>query len=296
MPIQFTCPHCGAESNVADQYAGRTGPCSSCGNAITIPNHARALDSKESSGSMTLVSVLVTVGVVVLLTALLIRATTSHPRGARRAQCMNHTKQIVLALHCYHDTHKTFPPAYTTDENGKPMHSWRVLILPFIEETGDWERYDYDQPWDSPHNLAVAETIPGFYQCPSSSSSSTDTNYMVITGPGTLFEGTEAKTMRHMARDGISNTAIVVEVAESGVLWTQPIDVDIEAFARGKVSPEDNLQTAGVSVAPSSYHPGIIVVGFADGRVDTVSEETDPKVLRAMATISGGEPIADTEY
>lgn len=79
--------------------------------------------------------------------------------AARRAQCSNNLKQIAFSLHSYHDRYGCFPPAYIADEEGKPMHSWRVLILPFIEEQALYDRYAFTEPWDGPSNRRLAGPV-----------------------------------------------------------------------------------------------------------------------------------------
>src|SRR5688500_8670454 len=69
---------------------------------------------------------------------------------ARRSSCLGHCCQLGIALHSYHDEYGSFPPAYVADANGKPMHSWRVLILPFIEEQALYQRYRFNEPWNGP--------------------------------------------------------------------------------------------------------------------------------------------------
>jgi hypothetical protein len=91
---------------------------------------------------------------------------------SRRSACVVNLKQIALALHNYHDTYGTFPPAYVADENGRPMHSWRVLILPFLESSDVYSKYRFDEPWDGPHNRLLADRMPYAYRCPSESRNS----------------------------------------------------------------------------------------------------------------------------
>ena len=163
MPISFTCPHCGKQTTVADEYAGQSGPCKFCSETITIPATgvpptlppAPQPPVKGSGTGVTIavVAVVCVVGVLMcggILVALLLPAVQASREAARRAQCANNLKQIGLAFHNYHDAHKTFPPAYIPDKDGKPMHSWRVLILPYLEQQALYKRYNFDEPWDSP--------------------------------------------------------------------------------------------------------------------------------------------------
>src|SRR5690606_34861990 len=126
MPITFTCPHCGNTTQVADSFAGHSGPCAKCGATISIPLPDSGADPpRRSSASSPVVAVIIAVGVSALLcggvmVALLLPAVQSAREAARRMSCSNNLKQIGLALQTYHDTYGEFPPAYLADENGQP--------------------------------------------------------------------------------------------------------------------------------------------------------------------------------
>lgn len=301
MPIQFICPHCGTQTNVADQYAGQTGPCASCGQTVTVPGPSvvgsqyPGPPGKQKSSSTPVVVILVCVlgGLVIcggIMAALLLPAIQAAREAARRAQCINNMKQISIAIQNYHGVYKSFPPAYVADENGKPMHSWRVLILPFLEGETIYEQYDFDQPWDSPHNLALAEMMPQVFRCPSSMSGVVaETNYMAVTGPDTLFPDGKTRSDRDIT-DGLSNTIMLVEVAGSGVHWTEPIDVDIAALTQGMRDAQENLLADADTVYASSEHPGVVNVAFADCHVEAMDSSTSPVLLKEMATIDDGAP------
>jgi len=242
----------------------------------------------------------VTIGVVVLvclvgvlgsgtLVALLLPAMQAAPEAARRTQCNNNLKNISLALQNYHDTYKTLPPAYIPDKDGKPMHSWRVLILPFMEQRALHERYNFDEPWNSPNNLAVTNTVIPVYTCPSclpsgDSAGSTETNYMVITGRGTVFDGTKAARFSDIT-DGTANTILLVEVVGTGINWAEPVDLDVGNMQFPNVT--------GGSTSPDSHHPGGLNAALCDGTVHFLSETMRHQVFDALITKGGGEPIGD---
>jgi len=218
------------------------------------------------------------------LVALLLPAVQAAREAARRTQCNNNLKQIALAFHNYHDTYKTFPPAYIPDENGEPMHSWRVLILPFLEYGPIHSQYNFDEPWDSPGNQAVTNMQIPVFTCPSSGDSATSnqTNYMVITGPGTMFDGAKATKMADVT-DGTSNTILVVEVVGTGTKWAEPVDLDAS-----KISPPFS---AGVSGNAGSRHPGGMNAAMCDGSVQFISDAVAREVLDALISKDGEEPI-----
>lgn len=295
MPIPFTCPYCGVQTNVADQYAGQSGPCGHCGQTITVPGTpstptdatvyaSTAPPRKSSSGPLVVVGILVGVFAVLfvcggILTALLLPAIQSAREAARRAVCINNMKQIALAMHNYHDVHGEFPPAYTVDENGKPLHSWRVLILPYMEENYLYEQIRLDEPWDSAHNMEVAgQYCPHVFRCPSNTlEDSIDTDYVMVVGPGCISDGPGSSEIRHI-KDGTSNTILLVEMADSGIPWNAPRDLDAATMSY-QLNDRDN------PLCISSPHPGGANVAMADGSVQFLSHDTDPDMVREMTLI-----------
>jgi hypothetical protein len=105
---------------------------------------------------------LVVIAIIAVLIAFLLPAVRSARGAAYRSHCSSNLKQIALALHNYHDTFGAFPPAYVADESGKPMHSWRVLILPFLESSPLYDKYRFDEPWDGPNNRQLLKHMPYF--------------------------------------------------------------------------------------------------------------------------------------
>ena len=101
-----------------------------------------------------------------VLVALLLPATQSAREAARRAQCTNNIKQIMLAMHNYLSANNSFPRDIT-DKDGKPLLSWRVAILPYIEQAELYNKFKLDEPWDSPHNKELLKEMPPTFLCPS---------------------------------------------------------------------------------------------------------------------------------
>jgi prepilin-type processing-associated H-X9-DG protein len=204
--------------------------------------------------------------------------------AARLAECERKLKNIGVGMRDFADAHGRFPSAYVADEDGRPMHSWRVLVLPNMEEQELYEQYDFDQPWDDPDNLALAENIAAHYLCPSAPNDKPSyTNYVMIVGPGTISDGPNS-VERTDITDGTSHTIMVVEVGNSGINCLEPRDLNAE-----KINYRIN-DPAGEGI--SSCHPGGAAVLFCDGSVRFVKESTDPKTVKALTTIAGGEDIS----
>ncbi len=291
MPIAFTCPHCGLKTSVAERYAGQAGPCAGCGKPITIPPLSGApYAGPQKSGVGVVVAIAVGAVALLLLIAcaglfLMIPRFGGVSREApRRSQCSNNLKQIALAFHNYHDVHKCFPPAVITDKDGRPMRSWRVAILPFLEQQPLYERWNFKEPWDGPANRLLASTVLPIYRCPSDPGSNpTETNYVMIVGKGTIG-GTpnEIVGLKDIA-DGTSNTILVVEVTGTGINWAEPRDLSLD-----EISYQLN---DGSGKGISSNHPGGAMVVMADGSTRFLSNGLDPETLRRLILRADGLPV-----
>jgi len=214
------------------------------------------------------------------------------PRLARRSQCVNNLKQIVLAMHNYRDRYGCFPPAHTVDATGRPLHSWRVLVLPFLEHQALYDSIRLDEPYDSPHNRAVFDAVesgnerprsmPDVFWCPSDRKNHTETNYVMVVGPHTISNAPKCVRLKDIA-DGASNTIAVVETYDSGIRWYEPRDLSAEQMSFKINDPE--------YVGIGSRHPGGANVALCDAAVRFLEETLDPEVVRALTTINGGEKL-----
>ena len=302
MPVHFTCPHCGRTTDVADQYAGQTGPCAGCGKAITVPLPAgvspfiaAGLPPKRGlgPGATILIVLAASIPVVVvvggILVALLLPAVQAAREAARRMQCSNNLKQIGLAMHNYNQQYGCFPPAFIADKHGKAMHSWRVLILPFMDQKSLYDRYRFDEPWDGPHNKALASQMPAVYRCPTEAGpDSVQTSYAMIVGPHAFSDGPTPRKFGDI-KDGLSNTIMVAECAGAGINWLEPRDLDTEKMTYHIQSPNGDRKPDKSDIC--SDHAGVANVLFCDGAVRTLSFGLDPEILKALMTIDGGEKV-----
>jgi prepilin-type processing-associated H-X9-DG protein len=204
------------------------------------------------------------------------------PREAsRRTQCKNNLKQIALALQNYHDVYGCFPPAYVADENGRPMHSWRTLILPYVEFKPIYREYRFDEPWDGPHNRELAALQLNLFQCPEVKHSNSETNYLVVVGPKTVFPGSKCVSISEITA-GTPETILVVEVDNSGIQWAEPRDLPYVEAVRG-INPK-------LGSGISSRHKGGAQCAFADGSVRFLPDDYPPGDLPALCERDAKKP------
>lgn len=243
---------------------------------------------------LTTLGLLIVLVSIVLLTAwLLTRPQQISRRGligeARRSQCKNNLTQIGLALHNYHDAFNSLPPPYVADAKGRPMHSWRVLILPFLGQEALYNEYRFHEPWDGPHNKLLADKGADLFRCPSDAPENATpagptTSYVAVIGPQTMWPGDRAVNFRDVT-DGLSNTLLVVEARNSGIPWMEPRDFHVSQMA-----PTINSQSGqGIS----SNHVGGAHVLMGDGSARLLSDTLSLETIRALLTRDGGEVVGD---
>ncbi len=203
----------------------------------------------------------------------------SHP-ATRRLACKGNLKQIGLALLNYHDDFDAFPPAYTVDVNGKPLHSWRTLILPYLDQLPLYNSIDLTKPWDDPVNSEFRELSLPVYRCPSLPSRdcpTNHTNYLASVAPNGFFRPTEPRQQSEIT-DGLANTLAVVEVPfDHSVPWMSPQDAD-EALVLLSIGPN-----------PKLVHTGGQHSLLGDGAVRFLSEKLPTATRRALISIDGGD-------
>ena len=226
----------------------------------------------------TLIELFVVIAIIAMLIALLLPAVRTSREAARRTECKNNLKQIGLSMHNYHDVYGSFPPAFTVDAGGKPMHSWRTTTLPFIEAMGSTSWINYLKPWDDPANAEALSVSLPVYLCPSSSCPENHTCYFGISAPEGFFTPGVCRRISDIT-DGTSRTLMTIDVdSQRSVPWMQPVDAD-EALVLS-IQPESKLS-----------HEGGTNFGFADGSVMFISAHASAEVRRGLITVSAGEPV-----
>jgi hypothetical protein len=187
-------------------------------------------------------------------------------------------RQLGIGLHDYQDVNGRLPPAVVYGKDGKALHSWRVLLLPYLEEEDLYKQFRLDEPWDSPHNIKLLPKMPPVYR-PYKEGDGTRpycTYYQVFVGKGTAFEGREGLHLPGDFPDGTSNTILVVEAGEA-VPWTKPKDL---LYAADRPLPF----LGGIS--KNDFR-----VTMADASARTISKETSEATIRAAITRNGGDEL-----
>ncbi|QDU47257.1 hypothetical protein Mal52_57850 [Symmachiella dynata] len=192
-------------------------------------------------------------------------------------------KQIGLALHTYHDDYGRFPPAYVTDKDGNPMHSWRVLILPYMDQGALYKAYDFSEPWDGPHNIRLLDKRPVTYGGRFYDGDKTKTHFAAMVGDPCIFRGAVPVSLSEVT-DGSSNTLIIGEAVGAGIPWTEPRDIEFEKFTRfGDPNGLNGFDNIAVTVL------------CADGSVFRIIADQIDGDARAWFTRAGGEEIPRTD-
>lgn len=236
----------------------------------------------KSSKSNTWIIVLIILGVLLvmaicvigILVALLLPAVSQARIAAQRAMVSNQTREIALAVMNYEAVHRTLPSAYSVGPNGPPTMSWRVELLPYLENNALYGSLQRDKAWNDPVNQAQTSTIiPAFTspRCPESMSSPV-TAFVAVVGPDTLIRPGTPIRLRDVT-DGLSNTAFLLELRQSDIGWAEPRDVSVEEAIKLIQSCPD---LTGLTVA------------MGDGSVRQISPSTPAEAIVKLFNCSDG--------
>jgi hypothetical protein len=197
-----------------------------------------------------------------------------------RSMASDHLKQLALAMHIYHDKYATLPPAARVGKGDKPLLSWRVMVLPYIDQGALYKKFKLDEPWDSEHNKKVLEEnpMPEVFALPGvTKPNDKTTHYQVVVGGGAMFDLIQG-TRFNQITDGLSNTIMIV-TAKKAVPWTAPEDLTFDP----KKDPRELLL----------FTDEVCNVAFGDGAVRALRQTIKEDVLKGLITRAGGEVIVD---
>ena len=240
------------------------------GECVNRPS-LRRFSSKPNSGFGAL-ELIILVVIIGLLVALILPNVRSARPAARRVQCKNNLKQIALALINYAEVYHALPPAYTVDARGNRLHSWRTLILPYLEQEALYKKIDLSKAWDDPANADAVATSISTYTCPDAHCPTNYTTYLAVVAPNSCLLPTKPRPLSEITRQ--ASTLMVIEVdSDRAAHWMAPVDAD-EALVLA-LNPSDALpHSAGMNAA------------FVDGSVQYLSAETSSAIRRALISIA----------
>lgn len=227
--------------------------------------------------------------ILAVLIALLLPTIQQSSTGTiKRERCRQKLQQIGLALRSYYYEYRHFPPQYLVDAEGRPSHSWRVLLLPYLGREDLYSQYRFDEPWNGPHNARLGAAAADLFRCPSAATPdnwmAALTSYVAIAGPGTAWHGDQPRRDRDF-RDGTGFSLVVAEIADSTIHWMEPRDLELNSL-----SPTINADAA---TGISSPHRGGAYGLMGNGNPRFLPETLSAVMLRALLTIAGDESIPD---
>lgn len=200
--------------------------------------------------------------------------------SAQQTQKLNSLKQIALAMHNFYDVYGYFPPQALSSDDGKKLLSWRVLILPFLDQVELYQKFRLDEPWDSEHNIKLAAEIPFAYSGSRDAAKNTDgkTRMQVPLHKQSVFGRKGGGTSFRDITDGTSNTLMVVQVTESkAVVWTKPEDLVIDAT---------DIKASVIAQGSDKF-----LACLCDGSARALSSKNSNETLLKLITMNGGEII-----
>jgi uncharacterized protein (TIGR03067 family) len=204
------------------------------------------------------------------------KGTGNLSEAAFRRRASNQLKELALAMHAYNETYKHFPPAAIYGKDGRPLLSWRVALLPYLEQQELYRQFHLDEPWDGPHNKKLLEKMPEvFAPVRGSGREQPVTFYQVFTGKGTIFEGRKDVGLANI-EDGTANTLLIAE-AGTPVPWTKPADL---VYREGQPLPRLGGQFKGP-----------FPVALADGSVQVIRRDFDPDLFRLLILRNDGHVL-----
>ncbi|HEX3146959.1 MAG TPA: DUF1559 domain-containing protein [Gemmataceae bacterium] len=188
----------------------------------------------------------------------------------------NDLKQMILALHNYHDTNGKAEAA-VVDGDGKPLLSWRVHMLPYIEQDNLYKQFKLNEPWDSENNKKLIPMMPKMYEIAGHPAKPGETHYRTFVGAKAVWAFDRPFTLAQVV-DGTSNTVVFVQAAEA-TIWTKPD----ELIADGKLAIKPRIL----------FRDGRTLVGMCDGSVQVVSDKHAENIWAMLIDPADGLPIPE---
>lgn len=303
MTFNFICPFCHSRIRVDDRFAGLSGPCAECGKHVTMPgkpkasaeNQATAKNvasfptslTKRPTRSVSMVGAFITIAIVACFAALAIILLLPSARVAiqvrQRTMGLSNAKLIADALNSYQRSYGSYPTPTVVDASGKPLYSWRVLILPQLGYTSLYNDFQLDQTWDSPTNSSLVSRMPSEFACPINPTALAmhETNFALIIGPGTMFPPGKTVDPNAMT-DAPAETLLLVETKDGVATWTQPADLNISFGVKLGKTPMRDI---------GGNYPDCAVAVMVDGTAVAIDLNISRASLDAIISPNGNENV-----
>jgi hypothetical protein len=224
--------------------------------------------------------------------ALLLPAVQAAREAARRMESSNNLRLIGIAMHQYHDTYKAFPLTGSNDPEHGVQLSWRVRILPFLEQSPLHDQFDYNEAWDGPSNLPLLDSMPDVFRSPNMPAGDSKTIYLAVVAPDNIdlrdsavradlpmFFGDPPQSTS--IRDVIDGTSYVIMIVEAdmdqAVPWTKPDD-----WIFDPLNPRRGL---------GNLRPMGFLALFADGSVHFIGADLNDQTVRYLLSRTDGNSV-----
>lgn len=219
-----------------------------------------------------------TASIIAILIAMLLPVRRTARASSKRMECATNLTQLAQAMRDFHDVYGHFPPAFTVDANGNRLHSWRTLLLPYLDQIDLYKTIDLKKPWNHPANSRAFKADLSVFQCPATDAGKGKTTYQAVVAPDALFPTDGTYRTLDDITDGASQTLMLVEVSpNAAVHWMNPNDGGAHDFLR---TLSQDSETA---------HAGSIHAALADGSVRFLRDTTSHDRLSAMTTINAND-------
>jgi prepilin-type processing-associated H-X9-DG protein len=205
----------------------------------------------------------------------------------RLGMCANTMKNLAVALQLYENDHGKFPPAYTSGTSGDRLHSWRTLVLPYLERKRLFKEIRLDASWNSAANQALMQFNHELFYCPADDISPGMTSYVAVIAPGSIWSVPGGAKLSDI-KDDPQDTILFIEMHSSGISWAEPRDLDLNNLPPG-ITKQNLLHSL-------SNHAGGFNAAFADGHVEFIPETIPWADFEAMLTIAGDEKVDRSKW
>ena len=223
----------------------------------------------------------------VLLMLLLPAIPNGHPQIANGFWCDKNLADIGIAVRLYHEEHGIYPPAYVADANGKPLYSWRVLLLPYLTRREFYKDFDKTKSWDAPENLPFLKRMPDVYRCGSQSSEVEFTSYVGLFGDDCFFSGSQGRSIASIT-DGTANTLVAIEAVDTRIPWTAPKDLNamVDAVTQAALQRSHTHNHR----VPADIQTRFFAL-FVDGEVRHLPKDMEIETWKRLCLVNDGKVI-----